>query len=130
MQSSVYLASLGAMPILGFCLQRPVGVAAVLDAQDDDFAEVFADAVKDPVGAPARRPHPGQVITQRLANPGRLPDQCGSQEFDDRRRDRLRQFPSQCPLRWRGKNELVIPVLAHWRSRRTASTPRMTSLRA
>ena len=36
------------------CLQRPVGIAAVLDAQDDDFAKVFPDAVKDPIGSPAR----------------------------------------------------------------------------
>jgi hypothetical protein len=53
------------------CLQRAVRVAAVLDAQDDEFAEVFPDAVKNPVGAPSRRPHPGKVITQRLADPGR-----------------------------------------------------------
>ena len=112
------------------CLQRPVGIAAVLDVQDDDFAEVFPDAVKDPISTPTRRPHPGQVIAQRLADPGRLLDQCGSQEFDDRRRDRLRQFSGQCPLRRRGKDEFVDPLLAHRCSRRTASTPRMTSPRA
>ena len=36
------------------CLQRPVGIAAVLDAQDDDFAKVFPDAVKNPICTPTR----------------------------------------------------------------------------
>lgn len=72
------------------CLQRPIGIAAVLDAQDDDFMKVFPDAVQDPISTSTRRPHPGQVITQRLANPGRLFDQCGGQELDDSRRNRLR----------------------------------------
>ena len=44
------------------CLQRPVGSAAVLDTQDDDFAAIFPDAVKDPISTPTRRPYPGQVI--------------------------------------------------------------------
>jgi hypothetical protein len=112
------------------CLQRPVGIAAVLDAQDDDFAEVFPDAVEDPISTPTRRPHPGQVIAQRLANLGRLLDQCGSHQLDDSRRNRLRQFPGQWPLLRRGKDEFVGSLLAHRSSRRTASTPRMTSPRA
>ncbi len=112
------------------CLQRPVGIAAVFDTQDDDFAEVFPDAIKDPISTPTRRPHPGQVIAQRLADPGRLLDQCVSEELDDSRRNRLRQVPGQCPLRRRGKDEFAGPLLAHRCSRRTASTPRMTSPRA
>ena len=112
------------------CLQRPVGIAAVFDAQDDDFAKVFPDAIKDPISTPTRRPHPRQVIAQRLASPGRLLDQCGSEELDDSHLNRLRQFPGQCPPRRRGKDKFVGPLLAHRGSRRTASTPRMTSPRA
>jgi hypothetical protein len=33
--------------------QRPVGIAAVFNAKDDHFAEIFTDAVQNAVGAPA-----------------------------------------------------------------------------
>ncbi len=31
--------------------QRPVGISAVFDPEEDDFAFVFVDAVEDAVGA-------------------------------------------------------------------------------
>ena len=103
----------------------PVG--QLVDETDSDdrlaipFAEVFPDAVKDPISTPTRRPHPGQVIAQRLAHPGRLLDRCGSDELDDSRRNRLRQLPGQCPLR-RAMGQ-VIGGAAEWASCRAMSWP-------
>lgn len=42
--------------------QWAVGVAPVLDAQDDDFLQVVVDAVQQTVGAAARRPYAGEIV--------------------------------------------------------------------
>jgi len=107
-------------------------VAAVFNAKDDHFAEIFTDAVQNAVGGPACGPHASQVITQRLPHPIWLADQCRGQELDHRYGDWLGQLPGQGAARWRGKDEFVVAdaLAGHWRNWRMASTPRMTSPRA
>src|SRR5450755_1844074 len=118
------------MRVTSLRLQRPVGVAAVLDAKDDHFARIFADAVENAVGAPPGGPHASQVITQWLADSVWPADQRGSQELDHGGGDRLRQLPGQGTACWRGKGEFVVVLAGHRRSWRMASTPRTTSPRA
>jgi hypothetical protein len=68
-------------------LQRPVGVAAVLDAEDYDFIQIFADAVQNAVGPAPGRPYASQVIAQWLSDLVWLADQGGREELDYCRRD-------------------------------------------
>src|ERR1039457_5797448 len=106
---------------------RRVGGGAVLDAEDDQFADVFADTVENAVGAPGRGPHASQVVAQRLADPVGLADQWCGQKLHDCCRVWLGQLPGQGAASRRGEPDLVSALACHWRSWRTASAPRMTS---
>jgi hypothetical protein len=60
-------------------------VAAVLDAKDDDFTQIFAGAEQSAVGPAASRPYACQVIAPKFADLVRLADQGGGRELDDAR---------------------------------------------
>lgn len=68
---------------------RPVCVSSVLDAEDDDLAIGFVDAVKDAVGAAPSRVDPGQVSAQLLTHTVRVLQECASDELEDGGRHRL-----------------------------------------
>jgi hypothetical protein len=85
-------------------LQRPIGVAAMFDAKDDHFVEIFTDAVQNAVGPPPGRPHSRQVIAQWLSRPVWLVDQRRGQELDHRCGDWFGQLPCQGAARGRGKD--------------------------
>ena len=76
-------------------LEGPVGVAAVLDAEHDDFARFLADAVQDAIGAASGGPDPGEVVAQWLADPVGLAGQCGGEELDHCGGDGLWQLAGQ-----------------------------------
>jgi hypothetical protein len=59
----------------------------MLDAKDDDFTPIFADAIQNAVRPAPGRPYASQVIAQWFADPVWLADQGGREELDYCRRD-------------------------------------------
>lgn len=114
------------------CSPAQVGVPAVLDAEEDDLARLVEHAIEDSVGSPASRPDPHKVVAEWLADTLRLCNQCGREEVDNGRGDALGEPIGDGTPGRRREDELVVVVVygVHPRSRRTASTPRATSLRA
>ncbi len=118
-------STLGIAVAPSLLLARSVGVAAVLDAQDDDLSRLLTDPVQDAVCAAARGPDPFQLTAQWLANPTWFLDQAARQELDDGCSNRLGEMFGDCACgRW-CDYELVV-TRAHERSARTASMPRTT----
>lgn len=68
----------------------PVHITAVLNSKDRDLALVIVDCVEHPVGASARRPAPGELALQGLADPVWLAEEIAGDELDDRCCDGLR----------------------------------------
>jgi hypothetical protein len=60
-----------------------IRVTPVIEAEDDDFAVLPVDAIKDAVGAVSGRPDAGQILAQFLAGPALVGDQGGSDEVDN-----------------------------------------------
>jgi len=61
----------------------------VLDAQDDDFARVFADPVEHPVGTAPSGPDSLEIIAEGFADTLRVVKEGRGHELDDGGRDRF-----------------------------------------
>jgi hypothetical protein len=54
----------------------------MLNAEPNDLAWLFPDALQDAISPASGRPDPGQLSAERLAHASRLADQRGRQELD------------------------------------------------
>lgn len=106
----------------------PVGVAAMFDAQDDDFTGFLCDPVEHAVGPAACGPDAGELAAERLADAVRIVNERGREELDDGCSDWLGKSLSKSASGG-GSDDELVGLGRHRRRRRTASIPRRTSPR-